>query len=89
LFQAYEWPGNIRELQNVIERAVIPSEGETFSVDETWLRRALPVAPQDELRLMARSCGRRRKHVSLLVKIHLCYGCRVSSHFRIFETVSS
>ena len=44
LLQAYDWPGNIRELQNVIERAVILCEGETFSVDETWLRRELPVA---------------------------------------------
>jgi formate hydrogenlyase transcriptional activator len=43
LLQAYDWPGNIRELQNVIERAVILCEGETFSVDETWLRRELPV----------------------------------------------
>jgi formate hydrogenlyase transcriptional activator len=43
LLQAYDWPGNIRELQNVIERAVILSDGETFSVDETWLRRELPV----------------------------------------------
>src|SRR5271169_6026495 len=39
LFQAYDWPGNIRELQNVIERAVVLCEGETFAIDETWLRR--------------------------------------------------
>ncbi len=38
LFQAYGWPGNVRELQNVIERAVILSDGDTFSVDETWLK---------------------------------------------------
>jgi formate hydrogenlyase transcriptional activator len=44
LLQAYDWPGNIRELQNVIERAVILCEGETFSVDETWLGRELPIA---------------------------------------------
>ena len=38
ILQAYDWPGNVRELQNVIERAVILCDGETFSVDETWLR---------------------------------------------------
>jgi len=37
LLQSYEWPGNIRELQNVIERSVILSPGEVFSVDESWL----------------------------------------------------
>ena len=45
-FQAYGWPGNVRELQNVIERAVILSEGETFSVDDTWLKRELRSSPK-------------------------------------------
>ena len=37
LLQSYPWPGNIRELQNVIERSVIVCETEKFSVDESWL----------------------------------------------------
>jgi formate hydrogenlyase transcriptional activator len=37
LLQSYDWPGNIRELQNVIERSVILSSGDVFSVDELWL----------------------------------------------------
>jgi formate hydrogenlyase transcriptional activator len=35
---AYDWPGNIRELQNIVERAVILSETDTFCVDESWLK---------------------------------------------------
>ncbi len=38
-FQSYPWPGNIRELQNVIERSVIVCETDKFSVDESWLSR--------------------------------------------------
>src|SRR5262249_38270386 len=37
LLQVYPWQGNIRELQNVIERAVIVCDTESFSVDESWL----------------------------------------------------
>jgi DNA-binding NtrC family response regulator len=35
--KSYTWPGNIRELQNVIERSIIVCETENFTVDESWL----------------------------------------------------
>jgi transcriptional regulator with PAS, ATPase and Fis domain len=37
LLELYSWPGNIRELQNVIERAVIVCETETLTIDGSWL----------------------------------------------------
>ena len=42
LLQSYPWPGNIRELQNVIERSVILCETDTFTVDESWLSQPPP-----------------------------------------------
>jgi PAS domain S-box-containing protein len=42
LLESYPWPGNIRELQNVIERSVIVCETENFSVDESWLSQQPP-----------------------------------------------
>src|SRR5271154_72981 len=37
LLESYYWPGNIRELQNVIERSILLCETERFSIDESWL----------------------------------------------------
>jgi DNA-binding NtrC family response regulator len=49
LLQSYDWPGNIRELQNVIERSIILSSTDVFSVDELWLsRRTSPQASRVE-----------------------------------------
>src|SRR5215813_14102305 len=42
LLQSYDWPGNIRELQNVVERAVIVCESDTLSIDERWLSGSQP-----------------------------------------------
>ena len=46
LLQSYPWPGNIRELQNVIERSVILCETEIFSIDENWLPQPTPLTPE-------------------------------------------
>jgi formate hydrogenlyase transcriptional activator len=45
-FQSYVWPGKVGELQTVIERAVILSEGETLAMDEAWLKRELRANPK-------------------------------------------
>jgi len=50
LLQAYPWPGNIRELQNIIERSVILCETDVFTVDESWLsQRPLDPASGDNV----------------------------------------
>jgi transcriptional regulator with PAS, ATPase and Fis domain/CHASE3 domain sensor protein len=55
LLQAYPWPGNIRELQNVIERSVVVCETESFAVDESWLSRpTLATEPVVQVELSGR-----------------------------------
>jgi formate hydrogenlyase transcriptional activator len=63
ILQSYDWPGNIRELQNVIERSVILCEGETFSVDETWLKRESSRPSATALSLAASLIDREREMI--------------------------
>jgi len=62
LLQSYPWPGNIRELQNVIERSVIVCDAENFSVDKSWLSRQCPVTkPKTNLGLSRRAAAEEKE----------------------------
>jgi transcriptional regulator with GAF, ATPase, and Fis domain len=69
LLESYHWPGNIRELQNVIERSVILCETEILSIDESWLPQCqfLP-EPRHPIALPRRLLSEERKMIEAALK---------------------
>src|SRR5207249_4763972 len=63
MLQGYSWAGNIRELQNVIERSVVICETETFAIDESWLHRELPKPPHPVQSLADDLVGREKEMI--------------------------
>jgi PAS domain S-box-containing protein len=63
LLESYPWPGNIRELQNVIERSVIVCETENFSVDESWLSQKLPERKAESLLYLSDKVAAEEKEI--------------------------
>jgi DNA-binding NtrC family response regulator len=61
--QSYAWPGNIRELQNVIERSVIVSDSENLSVDESWLGPQAGASDSSAQRLSVRLASQEKEMI--------------------------
>jgi formate hydrogenlyase transcriptional activator len=69
LLQSYPWPGNIRELQNVIERSVILCETEIFSIDESWLpKQPSPAEPKNQMELPGRLLAQEKDMIEAALK---------------------
>jgi len=69
LLQSYPWPGNIRELQNVIERSVIMCETESFSVDKTWLaQQPLATEPKSPLDLSEKMAAQEKEMIEAALR---------------------
>jgi PAS domain S-box-containing protein len=65
LFRDYDWPGNIRELQNVVERSVILSSDDVFCVDEAWLLSKTTMSPKCEPERTDEDTNEERKVIEL------------------------
>jgi formate hydrogenlyase transcriptional activator len=69
LLQSYPWPGNIRELQNVIERSVILCETEIFSIDESWLPKQPSLTePKNQMELPGRLLAQEKEMIEAALK---------------------
>jgi formate hydrogenlyase transcriptional activator len=69
LLQSYPWPGNIRELQNVIERSVLLCETESFSIDESWLpQQPSPAEPNDQIQLPLKLVAQEKSMIEAALK---------------------
>ena len=70
LLQSYSWPGNIRELQNVIERSMILCETDIFSIDESWLpQQPLPATePKHPIELPRRLMAQEKNMIEAALK---------------------
>jgi transcriptional regulator with GAF, ATPase, and Fis domain len=74
LLRAYDWPGNIRELQNVIERSVILTSSDVFEVDEVWLSKGTSYTASRVQQAEAQSLHARTEQEVIEAALAACRG---------------
>ena len=69
-FQDYRWPGNIRELENVIERVVVLARGDEITLNDLpdFLQRERPVIDTLQLELPAKGISLEGVEKELLIR---------------------
>jgi PAS domain S-box-containing protein len=76
LLETYSWPGNIRELQNVIERSVILCDSDILSIDESWLpQQSFPAGSKNQTELQERLEAQEKEMIEAALE---------ESHGRVF-----
>jgi len=63
LCQTYSWPGNIRELQNIIERSVILCSGKTLTIEDAWLTTEVQPFPPESTAPLTQTLEQQEKEM--------------------------
>ena len=68
LLLSHPWPGNIRELQNLVERSVVVCETEDLSVDESWLSRQQVSEPKSQFELSEKLTAQEKRMIEAALR---------------------
>jgi DNA-binding NtrC family response regulator len=71
LCQSYSWPGNIRELQNIVERSIILTTGDTFRIENAWLTSQQPAHQRAQRELSGRLPDSLQNHERKIIETAL------------------
>ena len=67
LIQRYSWPGNIRELRNVLERGILLAEGAVITGRHLQFQQSFPAVPMADRQLSGTLCEMESSYISFVL----------------------